>query len=134
MADKLDKIRQQLDETDKRIIDALAKRQQLVREVSSFKIDEKKNIRDMQREEQLLHKITKLARQAGLDRYFAEQLFKDIINHSVRFQTHTLVDYQNGRNNAEYVRVAYQGTEGDYSGRGALRQFEVRYLDVHTVG
>ncbi|HLR32175.1 MAG TPA: prephenate dehydratase [Fodinibius sp.] len=134
MADKLDKIRQQLDETDKRIIDALAKRQQLVREVSSFKIDEKKNIRDMQREEQLLHKITKLARQAGLDRYFAEQLFKDIINHSVRFQTHTLVDYQNVKNEAKHVRVAYQGTEGAFSDQAATRHFEERYTEVHPIG
>ncbi|GAA5522992.1 prephenate dehydratase [Aliifodinibius salicampi] len=134
MSDKLDQIRKQLDETDKKIIDALAKRQQLVREVSSFKIDEQKNIRDFQREEKLLNKITKLAREAGLDRYFAEQLFKDIIDHSVRFQTHTLVDYQNVKNDAKHVRVAYQGTEGAYSDLAATRHFEERYTEVHSVG
>lgn len=134
MADKLDQIRKLLDDTDKKIIDALAKRQQLVREVSSFKIDEEKNIRDFQREEQLLDKITKLARDAGLDRYFAEQLFKDIIDHSVRFQTHSLVDYQNVKNNAEHVRVAYQGTEGAYSDQAATRHFEERYTEVHSIG
>lgn len=134
MSDKLDQIRKQLDETDKKIIDALAKRQQLVREVSSFKIDEQKSIRDFQREEKLLNKITKLAREAGLDRYFAEQLFKDIIDHSVRFQTHTLVDYQNIKNDAKHVRVAYQGTEGAYSDLAATRHFEERYTEVHSVG
>ncbi|HLR26744.1 MAG TPA: prephenate dehydratase [Fodinibius sp.] len=134
MSDKLDQIRKLLDEADRNIIEALAKRQNLVREVSSFKIDEQKNIRDFSREEQLLDKITELARESGLDRYFAEQLFKDIIDHSVRFQTHTLVDHQNVRNNAEYVRVAYQGTEGAYSDRAALRHFEERYMEVHTVG
>lgn len=134
MSDKLDQIRKQLDETDKKIIDALAKRQQLVREVSSFKIDEQKSIRDFQREEKLLNKITKLAREAGLDRYFAEQLFKDIIDHSVRFQTHTLVDYQNVKNDAKHVRVAYQGTEGAYSDLAATRHFEERYTEVHSVG
>lgn len=134
MSDKLDQIRKQLDETDKKIIDALAKRQQLVREVSSFKIDEQKNIRDLQREEKLLEKITKLAREAGLDRYFAEQLFKDIIDHSVRFQTHTLVDYHNVKNDAKHVRVAYQGTEGAYSDLAATRHFEERYTEVHSVG
>jgi chorismate mutase/prephenate dehydratase len=134
MSDKLDKIRQLLDKTDRTIIEALAKRQQLVREVSSFKIDEAKNIRDHEREEQLLDKITALAREAGLDRYFAEQLFKEIIDHSVRFQTHTLVDHQNVKNNAEYVRVAYQGTEGAYSDQAAMRHFEERYTEVHTLG
>jgi chorismate mutase/prephenate dehydratase len=134
MSDKLDQIRKQLDKTDRRIIDSLAKRQQLVREVSSFKINEQKNIRDFGREEQLLDKITNLAREAGLDRYFAEQLFKDIIDHSVRFQTHTLVDYQNVKNNAEFVRVAYQGTEGAYSEQAAVRHFEERYAEVQSIG
>src|SRR5699024_8860942 len=134
MSDKLDRIRKLLDETDRTIIEALAKRQQLVREVSSFKIDEQKNIRDFSREEQLLDKITRLAREVGLDRYFAEELFKDIIDHSVRFQTHTLVDHQNVRNDAAFVRVAYQGTEGAYSDRAALRHFEERYAEVHSIG
>src|SRR5699024_12835098 len=107
MPDKLDRIRKLLDEVDRTIIEALAKRQNLVREVSSFKIDEQKDIRDFGREEQLLDKITELAREAGLGRYFAEQLFKDIIDHSVRFQTHTLVDRQNVTHNAENARAAY---------------------------
>src|SRR5699024_12706855 len=91
MSDKLDRIRKLLDEADRTIIEALAKRQNLVREVSSFKIDEQKNIRDFSREEQLLDKITELARESGLDRYFAEQLFKDIFDHSVRYEN-TMMD------------------------------------------
>src|SRR5699024_581293 len=129
MANKLERIRKELDKADKKIIDALAKRQRLVREVSSFKIDEERDIRDLGREEQLLDKITDLAREAGLDRYFAEQLFKEIIDHSVRFQTHTLIDHQNVKNNAELVRVSYQGTEGAYSEQAAIRHFEERYED-----
>ncbi|NGP89283.1 prephenate dehydratase [Fodinibius halophilus] len=134
MADKLESIRKLLDETDKKIIDALAKRQELVREVSSFKLDEERNIRDTKREEQLLSKITKLAREAGLDRYFAEELFKDIIHHSVRFQTHTLVDHQNAKKDDEIVQVAYQGTDGAFSHQAAYRHFEERYTEVHSYG
>ncbi|WP_138430529.1 prephenate dehydratase [Fodinibius saliphilus] len=134
MADKLESIRKLLDETDKKIIKALAKRQELVREVSSFKLDEERNIRDTDREEQLLSKITKLAREAGLDRYFAEELFKDIIHHSVRFQTHTLVDHQNAKKDDEIVQVAYQGTDGAFSHQAAYRHFEERYAEVHSYG
>ncbi len=134
MADKLDSIRKLLDETDKKIVDALAKRQELVREISSLKIDERKEIRDSQREEQLLNKVAELAREAGLDRYFAEQLFKDIIHHSVRFQTHTLVDHQNKKSDSALVNVAYQGTDGAFSHQAALRHFEERYKEVHCFG
>lgn len=134
MADKLSSIRKLLDQTDKDIIEALAKRQQLVREVSSFKISDKKDIRDADREEELLNKISNLARQAGLDRYFATQLFEEIIHHSVRFQTHTLVDHQNAARDAETVRVAYQGTDGAYSHQAAFRHFEERYEEVQCFG
>ncbi|PAU93417.1 bifunctional chorismate mutase/prephenate dehydratase [Aliifodinibius salipaludis] len=134
MSDKLNSIRRLLDETDKTIIKALAKRQDLVREISELKIDDESDIRDTEREEELLSKITKLAREAGLDRYFAEQLFKDIIHHSVRFQTHSLVDYQNEQKGAETVQVAYQGTDGAFSHQAAFRHFEERYSQVDCFG
>ncbi|MGM0545928.1 MAG: prephenate dehydratase [Bacteroidota bacterium] len=134
MSDKLDPIRKQLDQTDKKIIDALAKRQGLVQKISELKIDDDTQIRDIDREEELLSKITKLAREAGLDRYFAEQLFKDIIHHSVRFQTHSLVDYQNEQKSADTVRVAYQGTDGAFSHQAAFRHFEERYSQVDCFG
>ncbi|HEX6982672.1 MAG TPA: prephenate dehydratase [Balneolaceae bacterium] len=133
MPNKLDSIRKLLDQTDKTIVNALAKRQELVREVLSFKIGDKKNIRDVEREDQLLNKIAELARQAGLDRYFAEQLFKDIIHHSVRFQTHSLVDHQNEKKDT-LVKVAYQGTDGAFSHQAAFRHFEERYTEVLCFG
>lgn len=69
---KLEKIRKLLDQTDEQIVKSLAKRQELVREISEMKISEDSHIRDIDREAELLSKITKLAREAGLDRYFAE--------------------------------------------------------------
>lgn len=134
MSDKLDEIRELLDQTDKTIVEALAKRQNLVREISRLKINNKKHIRDTDREDELLDKITRLAREAGLDRYFAEQLFKDIIDHSVRFQTHSLVDHQNVQKDGDIVRVAYQGTDGAFSHQAAYRHFEERYSKVDCLG
>lgn len=134
MSRELDKIRKLLDTADRKIIEALAERQQLIREVSSYKIEETKDIRDIDREEQLLNRINDLAREAGLDRYFAEQLFRDIIRHSVRYQTHTLVDHQNERTAQETVSVAYQGTEGAFSHQAAFRHFEERYEQVDCYG
>jgi chorismate mutase/prephenate dehydratase len=130
----LEEIRKLLDTTDRKIVEALAERQKLVREVSSFKIDQTKDIRDLDREESLLNRINELARQAGLDRYFAEQLFRDIIRHSVRYQTHTLVDHQNDRISQKSVSVAYQGTEGAFSHQAAFRHFEERYTQVDCYG
>lgn len=134
MDKKLKKIREALDQIDKNIIEALAKRQEVVQQISSLKIEEEGSIRDHDREEELLNHITELAREAGLDRYFAEQLYRDIIHHSVRFQTHSLVDHQNKRNLKKSVSVAYQGTGGAFSHQAAFRHFEERYAEVNCYG
>jgi len=131
---KLEKIRKLLDQTDEQIVESLAKRQELVQAISELKIDETATIRDEEREEQLLQRITKLAREAGIDRYFVEQIFRDILRHSVRFQTHSLVDHHNRDEAASAVSVAYQGTDGAFSHQAAFRHFEERYNEVECIG
>ncbi|MDX1637330.1 MAG: prephenate dehydratase [Balneolaceae bacterium] len=134
MDKKLRQIRDALDRIDKKIIESLAERQEVIQQVSSLKIEEQGTIRDHEREEQLLQRITDLAREHGLDRYFAEQLYREILDHSVRFQTHSLVDHQNARDKQAKVSVAYQGTEGAFSQQAAFRHFEERYAEVHSYG
>ncbi len=134
MDKKLENLRKLLDRTDEKIIEALARRQELVQLISDLKITDKGDIRDEDREEQLLQRITGLARKEGLDRYFAEQIFRDIIDHSVRFQTHSLVDHHNRETAKEAVRIAYQGTDGAFSHQAAHRHFEERYDHVECIG
>lgn len=134
MDKKLKNIRKRLDQTDEQIIKALAQRQELIQAVSDLKIDETATIRDEEREERLLQRITELAREAGLDRYFAEQIFRDIIDHSVRFQRHSLVDHHNRRTGTDLVTVAYQGTDGAFSHQAAYRHFEERFSEVECIG
>lgn len=134
MSDHLDSIRKKLDEIDRDILKALAQRQDLVREVSELKLRNEKGIRDLEREEQLLNRIRDLAHEVGLDRYFAEHLFREVITNSVRFQTHSLVDHQNDKENGDTIRVSYQGTDGAYSHQAALRHFSERYAKVDAIG
>ena len=134
MAGKLEDLRKLLDQADEKIVRTLAQRQELVQAISELKIDENSNIRDENREEELLKRITELAREEGLDRYFAEQIFKDIIQHSVRFQTHSLVDHHNLEGGQDSVSVAYQGTDGAFSHQAAYRHFEERYSEVECIG
>ncbi|SMO53365.1 bifunctional chorismate mutase/prephenate dehydratase [Gracilimonas mengyeensis] len=134
MSDNLDSIRKKLDEIDRTILQALAQRQGLVKEVSEFKLKNEKGIRDLEREEQLLNRIRDLAHEVGLDRYYAEHLFREIITNSVRFQTHSLVDHQNEQVNGDRIRVSYQGTDGAYSHLAATRHFSERFSQVDAIG
>lgn len=111
---------------------ALAERQDLVKEVS-YKLTTNTGIRDLEREERLLNKIRDIAAEIGLDRYYAEHLFREIITNSVRYQTHSLLDHQN-ENNGNHIAVSYQGTDGAYSHLAAQRHFNERYDHVDCYG
>lgn len=134
MKEELKKIRDQLDIIDRRIIDSLAERQRIVEKVFSLKKENSGRIRDYHREEQILKKLGDIAREAGLDRYYVEQIFREIINHSVRSQTHALMDYHNNIPSNKTISVAYQGTDGSYSYQTAYRHFSERYAKIQTYG
>ncbi len=133
MKKELESIRERLDDIDKTILKAVAERQDIVKEVAALKIDKEAGIRDLEREEQLLNRIRHFAQEIGLDRYYAEHLFREIITNSVRFQTHSLVDHQN-KNNGDTVRVSFQGTDGAYSHLAIQRHFGERFGNVESYG
>ena len=90
--DPLDDIRKTIDELDDTIIRALADRQKVVKKVLNDKLEKSRGIRDPEREEIIMDTIRKKAAEVGMDPYFLEQLFREVINHSVRYQTQALVD------------------------------------------
>ncbi len=132
--DLLNEIRKTIDRLDTSIVKALGERQRIVRQVLSDKLERSDEIRDPDREEELLKKIRQLGAEEGIDPYFLEQLFREIIQHSVRYQTNVLVDHQNDSAEAESIKVAYQGTDGAFSHQAAIRHFGERYDHVECVG
>lgn len=132
--DTLNSIRQTIDKLDQTIIEALGERQRIVRQVLEDKLENAREIRDPGREEKMMESIRKKAVDAGMDPYFLEQLFREVISHSVRYQTHALVDHQNQKAAETSISVAYQGTDGAFSHQVAMRHFEQRYDEVHCMG
>lgn len=135
MNDKsLDQIREKIDRLDQTIIDALGERQRVVRHVLEEKLENSKDIRDPGREEKIMDSIREKAANAGMDPYFLEQLFREVISHSVRYQTNALVDHQNKKSDQTSIKVAYQGTDGAFSHQVAMRHFDQRYDEVTCLG
>ncbi len=132
--DSLKDIRQIIDKLDETIVKALGERQKIVQQVIQDKLEHSDDIRDPEREEKLLANIRKKAPEAGVDPYFLEQLFREIIQYSVRYQTHVLVDHQNEKSEEQTIRVSYQGTDGAFSHQAAMRHFEQRYSNVECIG
>ena len=132
--DSLEEIRKIIDSLDDTIVKALGERQKIVQKVLSGKLERSDEIRDPEREEELLAKIRQKAPEAGMDPYFLEQLFREIIQYSVRYQTHALVDHQNEKSNDQTIRVSYQGTDGAFSHQAAMKHFKQRYQHVECIG
>jgi len=135
MADKtLEEIRQKIDQIDETIVKSLGERQRIVKKVLSDKLSSATEVRDPEREEKLIEKLKQIAADEGVDPYFLEQMYREIIQYSVRYQTHALVDHQNEKAGDQHIKVAYQGTDGAYSHQAAMRHFEPRYSNVECIG
>lgn len=132
--DRLEDIRKAIDRLDETIVKALGERQKIVREIIIDKLEREDEIRDPEREEKLIEKIRHKAPEVGMDPYFLEQLFREIIHHSVRYQTHALIDHQNEKTTEQTIKVSYQGTDGAFSHQAAMRHFEQRYANVECIG
>ena len=128
----LEALRRALDGVDKKLIDALAERQTLVRDITAVKkAGEEKPLRDLLREEAILNRLTEMGTQAGLDRHYVTRLFQEILEQSVRRQQEALLARDNPSRAAEHpLVVGYLGGEGSYSHQAATRHFGGRDREV----
>ncbi len=124
--DGLAGLRERLDEVDQQLLDALASRQRLIGEAARVKAAEADFIRDPEREAAMLRRLKAAAREKGLDSFFVTHLFRQILDHSVRFQTDHLVAHPDAGRSDRPLTVAYQGTEGAYSHIAAQHHFQNR--------
>jgi chorismate mutase/prephenate dehydratase len=88
-------------------------------------------VRDPRREAAMLRRLEEAAREKGLDSFFVGRLFRQILDHSVRFQTDHLVGHHDAERAGRPLTVAYQGTEGAYSHVAAQHHFEARRPGPH---
>jgi len=121
-------LRRRLDEVDGQLIEALAARQRLIGEAARVKAEGADFVRDPGREASLLAERKESARQAGLDSFFVGHLFRQILDHSVRFQTDHLVGHHAAGDGGRHLTIAYQGTDGAYSHIASQHHFDARRL------
>lgn len=129
MSDSLQSLRERLDDVDRRIVGTLAERQRLVCNVAALKADPTLPLRDAVRERELLANISTLAKAEGVDGYFAESLYRRILEHSVRFQA-----ARQSEPGAGLLTVAYQGIEASYSHAAARSHFAAAAQEIQYQG
>jgi len=84
MSESLATIREQLDDIDQRIMDALAARKAVVRKAADHKTEG--HVRDREREQAVVDRLCQYADEADLDHDLIVSLYRTIFDHSVRVQ------------------------------------------------
>lgn len=125
---EIDALRERLDAVDTALVDALAERERIVREVGRYKAETDTQLRDLPREEEILTRLMTRAKESGLDAYYVTSLFREILGHSMRLQEAALTPGAGER--ASALRVGYQGTDGAYSHLAAMRHFATHAAPV----
>jgi chorismate mutase len=82
----LDELRIKIDEINEQIIQLLAERSEVSKQIAEEKKSIGKEIYDPEREAQLIIKIKTLAKEKGLDEDLIENIFKQIMDNSKEIQ------------------------------------------------
>lgn len=93
----LRRLREEIDEQDRALLDILARRFSLVRTISWLKRAEDIPLRDLERERHILEDRIKHGESAGLDASLVVGIFEVVLSHSARLQKRlvpSLVDFR----------------------------------------
>lgn len=112
----LEKVREDINELDKKLIELLVERRNLSSAVISLKDSAQSDLRDPKREHELLLKRIEIARERGLDATYITKLFHEVIEDSVKIQQEFLQKKLNQNLLPERPpRIAFQGIDGSYA-------------------
>jgi chorismate mutase/prephenate dehydratase len=114
---------------DDEIVRLLARRLETVSNIAKEKSGSRQNIRDPEREREVLSRVEGLARSLGVSAPLARTIFSEIITHSVSRQVASLVE-----GDREEVSVAYQGSPLTYNNLAAEQYVASQGLRGRFVG
>lgn len=140
----LNKIREDIDVTDKQIVELFEKRMKLCEDVAEYKIATGKEVLDTTREKQKLEKVVGLANN-DFNKKSVEELFKQIMamsrkmqyqilsNHNIKNNIDNVIDFKEvDELKIENAKVVYQGLEGAYA-HDAVCQYFGENCDMYHV-
>lgn len=129
---RIENLRLEINNVDSEIIKLLSNRRKLSKEIVDSKVENNQQIRDVERESQLLARIVNIGKKVGLDSHYVSKIFYDILDDSIRLQQR---NFQKNifENESGVFRIAIQGIDGSYSSLAAkefFSQFEKELIFI----
>ena len=90
MADKIEKIRKQIDRTDQVLLTALAERMSVMPDIAIYKKQNDISVFQEEREQAIMKRIKNMSSEQGLNSDFVEEIFLSIFNEAKRIQHETM--------------------------------------------
>ena len=136
----LQKLREQIDDIDEKIVNLYEERMDISRQVAEYKIDTGKKVFDKQRETEKLDKVKALTHNE-FNRHGIEELFEQIMSMSRKLQYQLLAEHGSlgklpfigvDELDTGTARVVFQGAEGAYSQAAMMQYFGDRINSFHV--
>ena len=136
----LQKLREQIDDIDEKIVNLYEERMDISRQVAEYKIDTGKKVFDKQRETEKLDKVKALTHNE-FNRHGVEELFEQIMSMSRKLQYQLLAEHGSlgklpfigvDELDTGTARVVFQGAEGAYSQAAMMQYFGDRINSFHV--
>jgi chorismate mutase/prephenate dehydratase len=128
--EELERLRQDLDRIDDRLVDLLAERQEAIGRVARLKAGTNLPLRDLLREAGQMTRLAERARARELDELFVLRVFREVVDHSVRTQEAQFGASMTAAGGSRPLTVVFQGTEGAFSHIAGRRFFGPRKTPV----
>jgi chorismate mutase/prephenate dehydratase len=128
-------LRKKINEIDSQLIELLAKRRNLSKDVIIAKDLNDLPIRDEKREKELLRRLITEGKKKGLEAEYVANIFYEIIENSVRLQQKYVQQQANKKEKEiKRIKVAIQGIEGSYSYLTAKKFFSDYEDEIEFIG
>lgn len=128
-------LRKKINEIDSQLIELLAKRRNLSKDVIIAKDLNDLPIRDEKREKELLRRLITEGKKKGLEAEYVANIFYEIIENSVRLQQKYVQQNANKKEKEiKRIKVAIQGIEGSYSYLTAKKFFSDYEDEIEFIG
>jgi len=115
-------VRHSISHVDEQLLNLLAERRELVRNVASMKTKHGIKLRDKVRENELLSQLIRLGKHKNLDSHFILDIFHRIIDDSLQVQEAFLQNIEQNQVSGDF-KAAHLGEQGAYSYLAADKHF-----------